>query len=411
MKEEKQIESVFRTEYSKLIAVLCKTYGLSQIEIAEDIVSATFIQASETWKLKGIPKSPTGWLYTVAKNRTKDYLKRKTIFEQKINPVLQQKSNNYRQESLDLSSENIEDGKLRMLFAIVHPSISKESQIAIALKILCGFSIDQITTALVSNKSAVNKLLFRAKQKLRKGRVKLDFPEGKALETALDNVLSTLYLLFNEGYHSKTEDKQLNKEFCTEALYLSTLLLKEPTIAKPKVYALIALMCFHSSRFKSRFHNNTVFLYEEQNRTLWDNELIEKGEEYLNLSATGDAISNYHLEAAIAYWHTQDDDKEKWENILQLYNYLLQLTYSPIAAMNRTYALSKARSVKEAIVEAKKINLNNSYLYHCLLAKFYETISISKAILCLEKALKLKIPKTDKEIISFRLIKLKSKCE
>ncbi|MEM6806853.1 MAG: DUF6596 domain-containing protein, partial [Bacteroidota bacterium] len=135
---------------------------------------------------------------------------------------------------------------------------------------------------------------------------------------------------------------------------------------------LMALMCFQASRLEARKgEQGELILYEDQNRALWNRDLIEKGEYYLNLSSGGDTLSKYHLEAAIAYWHTVEDDIEKWENILQLYNYLLQVNYSPVAALNRTYALAKARSVKQAIEEGKKLQLQGKVLYHALMGDLF----------------------------------------
>jgi len=406
MDSNNSISILFRTEYSKIIAVLCKTFGLSQIEIAEDIVADTFVLATETWSIKGIPKSPVGWLYTVAKNKTKDYLKRQQLFLKKIEPEITHTKEKSYEIVLDLSSQNITDSQLQMLFAICHPSLSIEAQIALSLRILCGFSVEQITSAFLANKETINKRLYRAKESLRKNKISIAFPERKHLKSRLTSVLISLYLLFNEGYYSNSKDEQLNRDFCLEALRLTLLLVNNKITHLPEVDALIALMCFHASRFDARTSNNGLLLYEEQDTSLWNNELIKKGEYYLNKSSLGEIVSKYHLEAAIAFWHTQKESEEKWENILQLYNYLLQIEYSPIIALNRTYALSKANSVEEAIKEVEKINLKNSHLFHCLLASFYIKINKEKTLSHLKKALTLAISKRDKDLIKHRISSL-----
>lgn len=400
---------LFRTEYRKLVAVLCKSFGLINIQLAEDIVSDTFIAAAETWGKKGLPDNPVAWLYTVAKNKTRDYMRRNKIFKDKIQVDLQHTSADSSEMELDFSDQNIQDSQLQMIFAICHPSISEAAQIGLALRILCGFGIDEISDAFLSNKETINKRLFRAKEKLRKESISVEFPKQEELPVRLETVLRTLYLLFNEGYYSISSNKSLRKDFCLEAMRLTLLLTQYSVTNQPKVSALLSLMCFHASRFDARMDDSGAFiLYEDQDVALWDNALKEKGELYLNYAATGNSLSKYHLEAAIAFWHTEKEDSaEKWENILQLYNYLLQIEYSPIAALNRTYALAKANNKKEAIKEAKKIKLEKNHFYHCLLAELYGKDDIKKALTHLKVALKLAKSKGDKKLIQRKIDALK----
>jgi len=270
----------------------------------------------------------------------------------------------------------------------------------LALGILCGFGIDEISAAFLSNKETINKRLFRAKEKLRKENIKIEFPKQEELPIRLETVLRTLYLLFNEGYYSISSNKTLRKDFCLEAMRLTLLLTQYPITDRPKVSALLSLMCFHASRFEARLDENDNFvLYNEQDRNLWDKELIIKGEHFLNASSTGDNLSKYHLEAAIAFWHTQEDNPEKWDNILQLYNYLLQVEYSPIAALNRTYALSRVEGKKQAITEALKINLQQNLLYHSLLADLYAEINADKRMEHLKLALSLAKSEQERKLI------------
>lgn len=399
---EELIPHLFRTEYRKLTAVLTKIFGLEHIEIAEDISSDTFLMASETWGLKGLPENPVAWLYTVAKNKAKDYLKRNTLFEQKIMPYIQNNTSEIQEFEIDLSEQNITDCQLQMMFAICHPSISSEAQISLSLRVLCGFGIDEIATAFLTNKEVINKRLFRAKEKLREEQVKIEFPNPSAIEERLEVVLRTLYLLFNEGYYSSGKDVTLRKDVCLEAMRLTNLLLENKSTNKPAVNALISLMCFHASRFEARVNvKGETILYQDQNENLWNAELILQGQYFLNQASVGNKLSKYHLEAGIAYWHTlKQDTDEKWENILQLYNKLLQLEYSPMAALNRTYALSKANGKKEAIIAAEKLNLNNNHLYHALLGNLYTGIDNTIARSHFQTALKLTKSKADKTVIA-----------
>jgi RNA polymerase sigma-70 factor (ECF subfamily) len=409
--DKELIPHLFRTEYSKITAVLAKLFGFDHIEIAEDIASETFLLAAETWGMKGYPDKPVAWLYAVAKNRAKDYLKRNAIFSEKVKAEIQTANTELYEIEIDLSNKNISDSLLQMMFAICNPSISTEAQIGLSLRILCGFGIEEIADAFLSNKETINKRLFRAKEKLRQEKVKIEFPSIADIDKRLETVLTTIYLLFNEGYYSLSQNTSLRKDLCLEAMRLNYLLIENEGTNKPSVNALLSLMCFHASRFEARINpNGEIILYEEQDTTLWNKELILQGEFFLNKSANGNEISKYHLEAAIAYWHTnKQDTQEKWDNILQHYNKLLLIEYSPIAALNRTYALAKATSKTEAIVEAEKLKLSANHLYYSLLGYLYTDIDNDKAIEHLKTALKLSKSVTDKATLKKSISKIKIK--
>jgi RNA polymerase sigma factor (sigma-70 family) len=403
MDKEELIPHLFRTEYRKIVSALCKRFGFDQIEIAEDIASDTFMTAAQTWGLKSIPQNPTAWLYNVAKNKAKNYLQRDHIFENKIVPGLKNNSSDI--PEIDLSPQYINDSQLQMMFAICHPSISPEAQIGLSLRILCGFGIEEIADAFLTNKETINKRLFRAKEKLREEKIKIELPVVSEIDERLGTVLTTIYLLFNEGYYSVSQNTTLRKDLCYEAMRLCYMLVENKYTNKPQVNALLSLMCFHASRFEARINKNgELILYEEQDTTLWDSDLISKGGYFLNCAASGNRISKYHLQAAIAYWNTQKSDtKSKWENILQLYNQLLQIEYSPIAALNRTYALSKANGKQVAIAEAEKLNLTDNQFYFALLGELYTDIDNIKAKQNFQKALSLAKTQTDKHIIQKKI--------
>jgi RNA polymerase sigma factor (sigma-70 family) len=408
MEQQELIPHLFRTEFRKITAVLCKLFGIEHIEVAEDIASETFLSALETWTYKGIPGSPTAWLYKVAKNKAKNHLTRDIIFNSKVTTEIKYSAPSRQEIEIDLSEKNITDSQLQMLFAICHPSISTEAQIGLALRILCGFGIDEIANAFLTNKETINKRLFRAKEKLRVEKVQIEFPGEAEIATRLETVLTTLYLLFNEGYYSETQDNVLREDLCLEAMRLTYLLIENEQTNQPTVNALLSLMCFHASRFAARKNEKgEMILYEDQDEKLWNDELITKGIYFLNMSSTGNRISKYHIEAGIAYWHTiKADTQEKWESILQLYNRLLQLEYSPIAALNRTYALAKANEKAEAIIEAEKLNLNNNHYYFTLLGELYTGIDNNKARQHFKQALSLAKTHTDKQTIQKKIDKL-----
>jgi RNA polymerase sigma-70 factor (ECF subfamily) len=405
MNQPELIPHLFRTEYSRITAVLSKIFGLQHIEIAEDIASETFLSAVETWPYKGVPENPRAWLYSVAKNKARNYLKHHQIFTEKVAVNLGYASPLSAEQQIDLSEKNITDSQLQMLFAICHPSISIESQISLALRILCGFGIDEIADAFLSNKETISKRVFRAKEKLRNEKVAIVFPSKDEIEKRLEAVLRTIYLLFSEGYYSERKETIIRKELCLEAMKLNYLLLQNEQTNNHSTNALMALMCFHTSRLEARKNEEgDLILYEDQDEYLWDKELIEKGNFHLQKAASWNVSSKYFLEAAIAYWHTiKEDSKEKWENILGLYNYLLQIEYSPLAALNRTFALSKAHGKREAIIEAEKLNLNQNHFYFVLLAELYNDIDKAKVKSNLEKALSLAKTEAERKLIRTKI--------
>lgn len=359
--------------------MLCKYFGAGNIQAAEDIVSETFAQALETWPHKGLPENPTAWLYTVAKNKAKNQLHRDEIFNSKVAEKILEGSPRAEEPEIDLSEQNISDSRLQMLFAICHPSIPVEAQTGLALRILCGFGIDEIADAFLSNRETITKRLMRAKERLRSENIEIRLPDDVEINQRLDSVLLTLYLLFNEGYYSD------NDEFCVEAMRLTYMLVGNLKTNRPDVNALQALMCFHSSKRNP--------------------ELTGKGVFHLKESAQGDKLSKYHLEANIAYWHTREDSREKWETILTLFNHLLTIEYSPMAAINRTYAFSKVHGKEEAIRQAEKLDLeekNNQY-YFTLLGELYKDIDNHRSADYLKRALDLAKRESDKEFIRSRL--------
>lgn len=404
------IPHLFRTEFRKITAVVCKHFGIGNMELAEDIAGETFLAAMETWPYKGIPPHPVAWLYTVAKNKARNQIHRRKLFAEKIEPGIRRSSETSETFDIDLSEPNITDSQLQMMFAVCHPSISTESQIGLALRLLCGLGIEEIANALLTNKETVSKRLTRAKEKLRQEKINMNFPSGDEIPGRLETVLTTLYLLFNEGYYSESNDEVLREDLCREAMHLTQLLFDAPVTNVPQVHALFALMCFHASRFAARRGaKGGMVLYEEQDESLWDRELIAKGAFHLRQASSGNRLSRYHLEAGIAYWHTiKEDSHGKWENILQLFNHLLQLHYSPVAALNRTYALSKAYSKEIAIKEAEKLQLTDNHYYFVLLGELYTDIDKAKARKYFENALAIARSSGDTRLIERKMERLDS---
>jgi predicted RNA polymerase sigma factor len=221
--------------------------------------------------------------------------------------------------------------------------------------------------------------------------------------------------LFSEGYYSTghrsdAQHTTLRKDLCAEAMRLTYLLIENETTNQPAVNALFALMSFHASRFEARTNERgETILYQDQDESLWNRELIDQGTHFLNRASTGNTLSKYHLEAGIAYWHThKEDTPEKWDNVLQLYNHLLILEYSPIAALNRTFALAKVHGKKEAIEQAEKLNLTDNHFYYSLLGSLYTDLDNQKALQHFETALQLAHSPADQRTIRQNMERLKT---
>lgn len=406
IKEGELLPHLFRNEYSKIVAVLSRRFGMEQIEQAEDIASETFLTAAQSWPMDGIPANPSAWLYTVAKNKAINYLQRQNLYRQKIVPAI--KIQNVLEQDIheiDLDPQNIQDSLLQMMFTICHPSLSPEMQIGLSLRILCGFSIEEIANAFLTNKETIAKRLMRGRGKLRKENINIEFPSSSEIPSRLDGVLRTIYLLFNEGYYSVSEDQTIRKDLCYEAIRLCQLLIENKETDRPAVNALMSLMCFHASRLNARLaEDGELILYDDQDTNLWNQDLISKGGYFLHAATIGNQLSRYHLEAGIAYWNSQKDNGiEKWQKILELFDQLVVIEKSPVIALNRAYALFRSGKREEAIKAAEKLSLDDNYIYHALMGEIYWDMDRERSRKFWLKALSLAKSKATKRQIERRM--------
>jgi len=399
MQESELIPHLFRTEYSKIIAVLCNSFDLRHLEVAEDIASETFLKATEIWGIRGVPENPTAWLYTVAKNKVKDYFKHNAVIERQVKETM--KLNDI-ETALDFefSHQNIADSQLAMIFSVCNPENSTDAQICLALQILCGFSVEEIASAFLTNPETIKKRLHRARVNLRNGNFQIKALSDPEVRARSESVLKTLYLLFNEGYFSKTNDQSIRKDLCFEAIRLGLILVGNALTDTPQANALLALMYFQSSRFDARTNDRgEMILLEDQDKSLWDRGLIERGNHYLVNAYEGKEVSRYHLEAAIAYWHTTPTGEGKWQHILQLYNQLLLIEYSPVTALNRAFAFGKVYGWEKGIEEAEKLSLNDNSHYYSLLGYLYTRVDIDRAVGYYEQAIALTRSRVEAETL------------
>lgn len=403
---------LFRHEAGKMAAVLTRLFGLPHLQAAEDIVQETLLQALNTWKFQGIPDNPTAWLYAVAKNKALDMIRReKRIRHHHTNMLLESEwTLTPAVQNLFLDTE-IEDSQLRMIFACCHPAIPEEAQIILILKTLCGLSVHEIAAGLLTTDDTVAKRLYRAREKLREEAIELAVPQGHELTARLQVVWKSLYLLFNEGYLSAQTNSLIRQDLCEEALRLALLLSRHPVTNTPTTSALIALMCFQASRFDTRMHaDGSIILLHDQDRSQWNHALILRGQQYLNQAASGDEISEYHLEAAIASCHALAPSLEatNWEKIIMLYDMLAQTKPGMIVQLNRAIAIgyhNGATAGIHALLEIRDAD-HNQY-YHTALGDFYAQLhDNTRARTCYEHALTITESKHEQELLFRKLAAL-----
>lgn len=367
----KLVEHLFRNEAGKLVAVLTKLFGVQHLELAEDVVQDTLISAMDSWLVNGIPDNPAAWITLVAKRKAINQLKRQN------NTPLFSEENSYKEVDTVFLENEITDSQLRMVFTCCHPTLPLSSQIALTLKTLGGMSIGEIAQALLTNEATINKRLYRAKQKIRTEQISFEIPTGKQLDERLESVYVCLYLLFNEGYNSSSTKTVIRKGLCAEAIRLTKLLSNFFT-KKGTPHALLALMYFHVARFDARIDDKgAIVIFEDQDRSLWDKEIISYGLLQLHQSKKEDVLSSYHIEATIAAEHCLSENfvKTNWKNIHQYYQLLYEFKNNPIILLNLAIVKSKLGKLKEAINEIEvlkeKEDLSNYFLLYATLGELY----------------------------------------
>ncbi|MBK7223534.1 MAG: RNA polymerase subunit sigma [Saprospiraceae bacterium] len=389
------IPHLFRTEFAKISALLCNKFGVEFMANADDITSDTFVAALESWPYNGVPHNPAGWLYKVAINKALNLINRNKHWKEKGRAELMTVPQVDEQEQ-DLS-QLISDSQLQMIFVCCHPCNPPEAQIALALRTLCGFGIDEIATAFITNKEVINKRLYRARLQLREAGQHLALPDDAALGSRIDNVLTTLYLLYSEGYYSEHHPDVIREDLCREAMRLNQMLIEAFNDQYPQVKALMALMHFQYARIKARTGRmGELILYKDQDINQWDTFYISEGSRLLRQSSTGDAYSRFHLEAAIASMYCQPDPSPaKWTTILHLYDLLYQLMPSDLILLNKMYAYARVHGNDAALIQLSHYNIPDSQFKWALLGNLYFDSDVAKSMVCFQKAIKL--AKTDKE--------------
>ncbi len=401
-------EHFFRQEYAKMVSVITRYFGLDKVNMAEDIVQDTLAEAISHWEFNGIPQNPEAWLYTVAKNKALNLLKRDQYLLQYKNQV-----ETMDQSSVDtiFSDERIADDQLRMMFACCHPAISQESQVSLMLKTLCGLGIGEIASAFLTSNETINKRLVRARKTLKSEEVSFELPDSTRLEERLDTVLKTIFLLFNEGYSASKGDRLIKYELCLEAIRLTELIVNHRDFAEFSApSALLSLMLLNASRFEARVDQEGNFVrMVHQDRSLWNQALISRGLRHMQKINAAQEIGLYHILATISAYHSTAKTyaSTDWPAILNMYDALASFDKSPLVQLNRAIALARVRGPEEAIgtlLDLEKEIPASYHLFHSTLADLYvETGEFSEAIIRLEKALQYVKVDSEVEIIRKRI--------
>jgi RNA polymerase sigma-70 factor (ECF subfamily) len=341
------LERLFRGESGRMIAVLTRLFGVHNMSLAEDVVQDAFARAVQVWKFHGVPENPSAWLMTTAKNRALDVLRRERTartFAPELTRFLESEWTLVPALEEQFAPDAVEDDLLRMMFTCCHPRLAEEAQITLILHILCGFSAAEVAGAFMATRAAIEKRITRAKKTLAASQNLFDITSAEEFSKRLPAVQRALYLLFNEGYHGASSRSAVRAELCGEALRLARHLREHPRGATPSTYALSALFCLHAARLPGRIDAaGELHSLLDQDRSRWDRELIVEGQRLLDLSATGSELTEYHVEAAIAWLHASARSVEatEWGRVVALYDMLLQIRPSPVVALNRAIAVAQ----------------------------------------------------------------------
>lgn len=411
----KIVDNLFRHDAGRLVSVLTRIFGTENLDLAEDVVQDSLVEALNQWTYKGVPDNPSGWLFMVAKNKALNIINREKTRRKYSSDVAHFLESQWTAEpalNYIFSESQILDDQLRMMFTCCHPAISSDSQVALTLRTLCGFSIPEISKAFLTTEENINKRLVRARQKIREDRIPFEVPEGKHLEARLDTVLETIYLLFNEGYSASIGNDLIRFELCEESIRLAEIIADhEAIINKSNVHAILALMYLNSSRFKSRTTGaGGILTLAEQDRTQWDLSLMRKGFYYLEKSTIHKTLSIYHLLAAISAYHCTAPDfaSTDWKSILSLYDKLVQIDDSPVVLLNRAIVLAKVNGPASGLEALEKIKdspaLATYHLFHSAQAEFYLQMNDpARASISLERAIQLSPLQAEKDLLKSKL--------
>ncbi|MDQ8181699.1 RNA polymerase sigma factor [Pelagicoccus sp. SDUM812005] len=333
-----QIEAVYRAESGKVLATLARLLG--DIDLAEEALQEAFVAALKAWRRKGIPAQPAAWLISTGRFKAIDAIRKRSRLHE-LEPELQARIEDIQAANLSFAERDIQDDRLRLIFACCHPAIDPSVQVPLTLREVCGLSTEDIAAAFLVPTATMAQRIVRGKSKIRAAKIPFAIPDASELPERLDSVLSVVYLVFNEGYSASSGDSALRGELSQEAIRLARLLLQ--LLPDSEVKGLLALMLLHESRRTARTDaRDDIVLLEDQDRRLWDRGLIEEGLQLVQASLATQEFGFYTVQAAISAVHAESPSSSAtdWAQIVALYNILLQIDPSPVVELNRAVAVA-----------------------------------------------------------------------
>ena len=375
------VEAVYRADWGRIVATLIKLFG--DFDLAEECAQEAFAAAAEQWAASGVPEVPTAWIIQTAKYKAIDRIRRQSRYSEKLDEYV---SSGLAPESVEpeYDSEEIPDERLRLIFTCCHPALALESQVALTLRTLCGLETEEIARSFLVSPVTMAQRLVRAKRKIRDAAIPYVVPDIKEMPTRLDAVLTTIYLVFNEGYAATRGQALVRTDLCAEAIRLARVVrnLMQPRVPA-EVTGLLALMLLHDSRREARLDAaGDLILLEDQDRSRWNRTQIEEAIPLVE-EATGLGAGPLTIQAGIAAVHCRAETPEQteWREILRLYGMLESLQPSPIVSLNRAVALAMAESPAEGLKVIDEVgeDLEDYHLLHATRADLLRRIGSFKA--------------------------------